>query len=102
MSNYFWTKPRYPNLKTHSDFNDDPSVCTNLLAWVDFEERFVSFYLNLYLILSSRFQVLFYAFLSQSLAFQNKIGKTFYLFILYRVFIVFELTPKFRSVGMQH
>ena len=53
MSDYFWTKPRYRDLKTHCDFNNVPRVCTNLPALVDFEERFVSSYLNLYLILSS-------------------------------------------------
>ena len=53
MSDYFWTKPRYRDLKTHCDFNNDPCICTNLSALVDFEERFVSSYLNLYLILSS-------------------------------------------------
>ena len=79
MSNYFWTKPRYPSLKTHSDFNHVPRVCTNLPAWVDFEERCVSSYLNLYLILSSQFQVLFVCmpfFLNLYLAFQNNIGET--------------------------
>ena len=81
MSDYFWTKPRYPDLKTHCDFNNAPSVCTNLLALVDFEEGFKSSYFNLYLIflLDSKFSL--FAFLSQSLAFQNKIGETFYLFI---------------------
>ena len=100
MSDYFWTKPRYPDLKTHSDFNDVPRVCTNLLARVDLEERFVSSCLNLYLILfllDSKFCL--YAFLSQSLPFQNKNGENFCLFYLNRVFIVFESTPKFRSVG---
>ena len=79
MSNYFWTKPRYPSLKTHSGFNHVLRVCTNLPARVDFEERYVSSYLNLYLILSSRFQVLFVYmpfFLNLYLAIQNKIGET--------------------------
>ena len=81
MSDYFWTKPRYPDLKTHCDFNNVPHVCTNLLALVDFEERFKSSYLNLYLIFLLDSKFCLFAFLSQSLAFQNKIGETFYLFI---------------------
>ena len=48
MSDYFWTRPRYPSLKAHSDFNHSPRVCTNLPTRVDFEERYVSSYLNLF------------------------------------------------------
>ena len=81
MSDYFWMKLRYPDLKTHCDFNNVPRVCTNLPALVDFEEGFKSSYLNLYLIFLLDSKFCLFAFLSQSLAFQNKIGETFYLFI---------------------
>ena len=48
MLDYFRTKPKYRDLKTNCDFYNVPSICTNLPGSVDFEEIFVSSYLNLY------------------------------------------------------